>query len=322
MQLTKHTRLLTFCALISITALLNAQSTRYIVKGGPETEEFSGGVFIGWGSKINGLGTTTLLGGTDSTNQSAWKDYAGVTQAGNVLTKTASNGWGNAGAISYNQLKRLENGWIAYQVNNLTNTFKFGLSTNNTTDFDSINYAVMLDSGQISVYNNGLFIGNYGSAAITDIIHIERIGNVLFYTKNQIVFYNQEVNAKEVLQINVSLFTMGTTFQIESSFGLGNLFKPYSTLRKKLDGGFYLPILNKLYFKFDGEYNSGVLNYKVVDNLTGDTVSVPSINTTVKSYGDNRYELNLAGTLTASGSFYTLEIINEKNIVYYLRFKY
>lgn len=322
MQLTKHIRLLIFSALISITALLNAQSTRYIVKGGPETEEFSGGVFIGWDAKITGYGTTTLLGGTATTTESAWKDYAGVTQTGNILTKTASNGWGNAGAISYNQLKRLENGWIAYSVDTLINTFEFGLSTNNTADFDSIQYAVMLTSGQISVYNSGVLIGNYGSAAINDIIHIERIGNVLFYTKNQIVFYNQEVDAKEVLQINVSLYTMGTTFQIESSFGLGNLFKPYSTLRKKLDGGFYLPILNKLYFKFDGEYNSGILNYSVVDNLTGNTVSVPSINTTVKSYGDNRYELNLAGTLTASGSFYTLEIINEKNIVYYLRFKY
>ncbi|MES2394409.1 MAG: hypothetical protein V4549_00295 [Bacteroidota bacterium] len=319
MHVTKHIRLLTLSALISITALLNAQSTRYIVKGGPE---FSGGVFIGWGAKINGYGTTTLLGGTDSTTQSAWKDYAGVTQAGNVITKTASNGWGNAGAISYNQLKRLENGWIAYNVDALINTFEFGLSTNSTTDFDSIQYAVMLDSGQISVYNSGVLIGNYGSAAINDIIHIERIGNVLFYTKNEIVFYNQEVNAKEVLQINVSLYTIGTTFQIESSFGLGNLFKPYSTLRKKLNGGFYLPILGKLYFKFDGEYNSGVLNYKVVDNLTGDTVSVPSINTTVKSYGDNRYELNLEGTLTSGGNYYTLQVTTEKNVSYYLRFKY
>lgn len=321
MQLTKHIRLLIFSALISITALLNAQSTRYIVKGGPETEEFSGGVFIGWGATITGSGTTTYLGGTGGT-QTAWKDYAGVSQTGNVITKTASTGWGNAGAISFNQLKRLENGWVKYQVNNLTNTFKFGLSTSTTTNYDSIQYAVMISAGQISVYNKALLKGNFGTAAINDNIHIERIGNVLFYTKNQIVFYNQEVDAKEVLQINVSLFTLGTAFQIESSFGLGNLFKPYSTLRKKLDGGFYLPILNKLYFKFDGEYNSGVLSYKVFDNLTGDTTAVVPINTTIKNYGDNRYELNLAGTLTASGKFYTLEVKNEKNIFYYLRFKY
>lgn len=211
MQLTKHIRLLTFSALISITASLNAQSTRYIVKSGTENGSFSGGVFIGWGAKITGNGTTSLLG-TDSTSIVLWKDLIGVAQTGNTLTKTASTGWGNAGGASNNKLDTLENGWIDCKIIDLETVFAFGLSDRNPDEsLDSIKYAVMLDSGQIKVYNRGLLIGNFGSANLDDSIRIERLGNVLFYSKNEVVFFNQEIAAKQPLLIDIAIYTSGAS---------------------------------------------------------------------------------------------------------------
>lgn len=218
MQVTKHKRIFLLFALISITALLNAQSTKYIVKGGKKTQEFSGGVFMGWGAKITGSGTTTFSGVCDSTFSVLWKDLTGVTQTGNTLTKTDSTGWGNAGGASDNKLDTLENGWVSCKINSLSTIFAFGLSNANpNAGLDSIKYAVMLDSGQINIYNHGVLIGNFGSAALNDSIRIERIGNILFYTKNEIVFFNQEIDTKQPLLIDIAINTPGASVAIRTT---------------------------------------------------------------------------------------------------------
>ncbi len=304
--------------LMSLNTSVFAQS--YIVKGGYPPEEFVGGIFVGEGAKLYST-DTIIIDGPDSTINATWKDYTGVSLSGNTITKTASAGWGNAGAFSYNHLKSLQNGWITHKITSVSKDYKFGLSRDTTHLFDSIDYAVRINLGQVSVYNRNIFVANFDSVIVGDSIQIERIGNVIAYTKNHVIFYNQEENAKEKLQINVSQYTTGTATLISCSFGIGNLFRPYSVLRKKLNGGFYLPILGKLYFKFEEEYKDGTLTYQVINNSDGSTPSIP-INTSIKNYGDNRYELNLAGTLTPSGTYYTLVVKNEKNVSYYLKFKY
>lgn len=218
---TKHIRILLLCTIISTNALLHAQGTSYVVKAKPDTGIVSGGVFIGWNSHLNVTANTSaiLLGGTHGSTGGAWNDITGTTQTGNSLTKTAPTGWGNAGAASCDKLNSMENGWISYRVISLSNKIAFGFSNINTNaNFESIKYAVMLDNGQLAVYNNGQFIGNFGTVTIDDSIHIERIANMLFYTKNKIVFFNQEVDIKQSLIIDVALYTNGTTFSIISSF--------------------------------------------------------------------------------------------------------
>jgi len=211
--------------LISFSGLLHAQSTLYIVKKGTENGEFSGGVFIGNAATFKSAATPHLKDATDGTTQVVWKDLtAGITQTSDTLTKTVSTGWGNAGALSNNQLKRLANGWINYRVNNLSTVFEFGLTKSDTViSVDSIDYAVKLDSGQLYVYNAGVLKGSLGSVAINDSIRIERIGDVLFYTKNLAVLYNQQVNAKDSLRIDIAIRTAGAAFTIRSTFGLENL---------------------------------------------------------------------------------------------------
>ena len=221
MQSHKTILLLLCFILISTNILLRAQGTSYVVKAKPDSGIVSGGVFIGLASQFNVTAATSaiLLGGTRGSSGGAWKDLTGITQTGNTLTKTAPTEWGNAGAASCDKLNGMENGWISYQVSNLSNKIAFGLSNSNTNaSFESIKYAVMLDAGQLAVYNNGQLMGNFGTLAINDSIHIERIANMLFYTKNKIVFFNQEVDVKQSLIIDVALYTKGTTFSVISSF--------------------------------------------------------------------------------------------------------
>lgn len=214
----KKISLLLVFTLVCSCALLNAQSTSFINKRGKETGTFSGGLFIGYGAKINGNGAIAVTGGTDTISEILWKDLAGVTQTGNTLTKTASSAWGNAGGASNNKLDTLENGWVDCKITNLQTVFAFGLSDRNPDEsLDSIKYAVMVDSGQINVYNRGVLIGNYGSAAIDDSIRIERIGNILFYTKNGIVFLNQELNAKQPLLVDIAIYTSGASVEIRTT---------------------------------------------------------------------------------------------------------
>lgn len=216
------TILLILCfILISTNILLRAQGTSYVVKAKPDTGIVSGGVFIGVSSQLNASANTTtvLLGGTHGATEGAWTDLTGITQTWNTLTKTASSGWGNAGAASCDKLNGMENGWISFKVNNLSNNIAFGLSNTNTNaDFTSIKYVVMLEAGQLKVYNQGQLMGNFGAVALNDIINIERIANMLFYTKNKVVFFNQEVDVKQSLIMDIAIHTKGATLTVISSF--------------------------------------------------------------------------------------------------------
>lgn len=96
----------------------------------------------------------------------------------------------------------------------------------------------------------------------------------------------------------------------------------YASLRKSVDGGFYeVGSDNKVYFKYTGQYNTNALNYKIY-NPDRSLVTGCSINTTTKNYGDNRFIIDVSSCLTAAGKYYLLEVTNEKNELFYLRFKY
>jgi hypothetical protein len=102
-------------------------------------------------------------------------------------------------------------------------------------------------------------------------------------------------------------------------------YKGYAILKKELDGNYYRSY-NSLWFKFDDEYNDAgsVLTFTVREAATNDIVVLlgTANNTQTSVYGDNRFKLDLytsSGPL-ASG-FYVLEVTNEKNEKWYLRFK-
>ncbi len=106
---------------------------------------------------------------------------------------------------------------------------------------------------------------------------------------------------------------------------------PYALLKKKLDGGYYQAPNGRLYFRFDEEYNEngGNLRFNIYSDLnvlvTSDALTTVTTPWEVW-YGDNRYSMNTldcdfspSGALT--NGFYILEVINDKNERWYLRFK-
>jgi hypothetical protein len=97
----------------------------------------------------------------------------------------------------------------------------------------------------------------------------------------------------------------------------------YVVLKKKLDGGFYqLEPSKRLSFKFDEEYfdKDSKLNYRIYNEQ-----NVPlSTSLPVKPvhYGNNEYSIPISQMgLTEDLKYYTLEITNEKNEKWYLRFQ-
>lgn len=106
---------------------------------------------------------------------------------------------------------------------------------------------------------------------------------------------------------------------------------PYALLKKKLDGGYYQAKNGRLFFRFDEEYTDTdqKLHFNIYDDqhvlVTSDQLQPASIQPTVH-YGDNRYQMNTLfcgfspGGALDSG-FYILEVINEKNEHWYLRFE-
>lgn len=217
MRKQKILRFILLFAIISPT-LLFAQSPTNIKKSGRETGTFMGGNFIGIGAKIVSSTPALLRGGSDTITTIRWKNLVGVTQSSNTLTKTAANGWGNAGGATNNKLDTLENGWVNCKVTSLSTTFAFGL-TDKVPDatLDSIRYSVVITSGAISIYSLGSLVGNYGTAALNDSIRIERLGNVLFYLKNDTVFFNQEINAKRPLFADVAIYSNGASVAITTT---------------------------------------------------------------------------------------------------------
>lgn len=103
--------------------------------------------------------------------------------------------------------------------------------------------------------------------------------------------------------------------------------RPYVVLKKTLDAGYYVPARHQLKFKFEDEYNdtNHSLSYKIYNsthtNIQPTLVSTAN-NNPVSTYGDNRFSLDLyTATTGLPAGFYILEVSNEKQEKWYLRFK-
>jgi hypothetical protein len=99
----------------------------------------------------------------------------------------------------------------------------------------------------------------------------------------------------------------------------------YASLRKQLDGGFYTPQNNKLFFKFEEEYVDGII-FCAIYNDKREFVRAKAINQAEKKdqpnfkrHGVNEYEIDLDDYAITKG-FYTLEIKNSKNELFLLKF--
>jgi hypothetical protein len=99
----------------------------------------------------------------------------------------------------------------------------------------------------------------------------------------------------------------------------------YIVPKKKIDGGYQIPVSSKVYFKFDEEYRSSTVSYKIFDYSTATLGSPPGnpacgLNLTAKNLGDNRYYIDLLTCPLTPSQFYLVEVVNDKNEKFYFKF--
>jgi hypothetical protein len=95
----------------------------------------------------------------------------------------------------------------------------------------------------------------------------------------------------------------------------------YANLRKKLDGSYYITDDRKIYFRYEEEYNASSLTYNIYDYKNEIVLDEQDLALT-KAYGENRFIIDLTGSdYCLPYGIYVLEVINDKNEKWYLRFR-
>jgi hypothetical protein len=102
----------------------------------------------------------------------------------------------------------------------------------------------------------------------------------------------------------------------------------YIVPKKTLDGGYQIPKSNFVYFKFEEEYRTSTISYKILDytqatpNTAPINISCTNLTGSLKSLGDNRYSISLptCSPVLSPGKFYVVELTNDKNEKFYFKF--
>ena len=95
-----------------------------------------------------------------------------------------------------------------------------------------------------------------------------------------------------------------------------------AVLSRQLDGQEFFTFDHSLHFTYDGEYNTGTLDYRILSESGADLTASVGLTepggtaTTSNAFCDNRYILDFN---QVPKGYYTLEITNEKNERYSLR---
>lgn len=106
---------------------------------------------------------------------------------------------------------------------------------------------------------------------------------------------------------------------------LSNKAQEFASLSTRIDGGYYKLASNYIYFKIYGQYNTATLLFNIYDKshtiIASNSLNASVINSTSIKAGHNEYSINCNSSSIFPTGYYILEIINEKNEKFYLRFK-
>jgi len=166
--------------------------------------------------------------------QLEWTATEGVeyTSSTEMLTKTAVDGWNNAGARSLNRLDGNENGIIKYTIDNLSGQKAIGLSTkNNNHKVKSLDYAIVFNGNKLMIYEKGKFRGKYGKFKVGDEFSIERKESKIIFRKNGRQFRKRPTNPNHRLFADVAIYSNGASISgLTASF-----YKPIKISYTKQD---------------------------------------------------------------------------------------
>jgi hypothetical protein len=152
-----------------------------------------------------------------------WQNEAGVAinrsishsgDSGDVVTKTASNGWNNGGASSTLGLSAAGDGYVDFVVPTNPGFAMFGLNNGDTNhDYRDIDYAFYTypPTGQLMVFENGVFQGEFGAYAPGDVLRVAVENGVVKYYRNSLNVYASAAAPRFPLRIDTAIFSRGTS---------------------------------------------------------------------------------------------------------------
>ncbi|WP_375561982.1 T9SS type A sorting domain-containing protein [Bernardetia sp. OM2101] len=160
----------------------------------------------------NGYTLTLSKGGIDYSSSYlvgaslSWTGLTDFTQEGLNLKKTSSsNGWSS----SANSTVSFEgDGGIVFLAQP-NSSYMIGVSkAEGGAGYTSIDYAIYLAaSGSVSIYEKGVFKGNFGTYQANDVFKIERSGSSIHYSKNGSSFYTSSTPSNSSLLADVTMHT-------------------------------------------------------------------------------------------------------------------
>ena len=140
-----------------------------------------------------------------------WTNAVGVAVSGNDLTKTSgTSSWG-AGASSVQSITG--DGYAEFTTSENNTSKMAGLSNGDATrSYVEIDYAIhMRPNGAVSIYENGVNRGVFGTYVAGDRFRVQVTGGVVTYLRNGALLYTSGVAPTFPLLIDTSLFTPGAT---------------------------------------------------------------------------------------------------------------
>ncbi len=142
-----------------------------------------------------------------------WTSLVGVSASGNSLTKTAAAGWGNAGAVSTQQIASGD-GYVEFTASERNTYRQLGLSFGDSNaTYQDIDFAFYLAGGNLNVHENGVLKGTFGAFATGDVLRVAVVGGVVQYSRNGVVLYSSTKTPTYPLLVDTALYSTGATLK-------------------------------------------------------------------------------------------------------------
>jgi hypothetical protein len=140
-----------------------------------------------------------------------WTHVVGASAAGNDLTKTAPDGWGNAGAISTRSL--VGDGFVEFTAE-AGAFWMAGLSHGDSNQLDSdVDFALYpLTYNRLMVYESGLYRVT-DTYAPGDRLRVSVESGTVRYRRNGTLIYQSTVAPVYPLVLDSSIYRSGTTIK-------------------------------------------------------------------------------------------------------------
>ena len=194
---------------ISLSTAGGISPYTYSWSSGETTSSISG--------KSNGAYTATVTDAEGRTRtqtfdiayKSYWATLTGMSASGGVVTKTAANGWTNAGAISSNVLAANTDGWVEF-VAGTGNSYEIGFSIDPSFNYSDLTNAISISNinGLFSTYESSTNTA-FGTWQAGDVFKVSREGSSVKYYKNGTVFRTVSVSAVFELKAKAVVYYSG-----------------------------------------------------------------------------------------------------------------